>query len=91
MIALRVLISWIYVHTRSVLLAQLMHASSTGSLVVFSPTHVSPRGEAYWYGCYGASLAIVPLIVVARDGTALKRFTATQIGRAETKPNPRSI
>ncbi|MGH9518896.1 MAG: CPBP family intramembrane glutamic endopeptidase, partial [Terriglobales bacterium] len=36
MAAMRVLISWLYANTRSVLLAQLMHISSTGSLVIFS-------------------------------------------------------
>ena len=40
--AMRVLIAWIYSNTRSVLLAQLMHASSTGFLVVLGPAHVSP-------------------------------------------------
>jgi membrane protease YdiL (CAAX protease family) len=37
MTAMRVLIAWLYAHTQSISLAQLMHACSTGSLVVFSP------------------------------------------------------
>ncbi len=41
MAAIRVLIAWIYSNTKSVLLAQLLHASSTGSLVVFSPPGVT--------------------------------------------------
>jgi membrane protease YdiL (CAAX protease family) len=36
MTAMRVLIAWIYTNTKSVLLAQLIHVCSTGSLVIFS-------------------------------------------------------
>jgi CAAX protease family protein len=39
--ALRVLIVWVYSNTNSVLLAQLMYASSTGFLVILGPAHVS--------------------------------------------------
>ena len=46
MMAMRVLICWIYVNTKSVALAQLMHASSTGSLVVLSPSRVTATQEA---------------------------------------------
>jgi len=35
-----------------VLLAQLLHASSTGCLVLLSPLSVSPAQESLWYGCY---------------------------------------
>src|SRR5262249_39280873 len=41
MTPMRVLISWRSARTNSVLLAQLRHAASTGSLVVFSPPRVS--------------------------------------------------
>ena len=41
MTAMRVLIAWIYVNTKSVLLSQLMHISSTSSLVVLSPARIS--------------------------------------------------
>jgi membrane protease YdiL (CAAX protease family) len=56
MTAMRVLIGWIYEHTTSVLLSQLMHASSTGSLVVFSPAHVTATQETLWYFVYAAAL-----------------------------------
>jgi membrane protease YdiL (CAAX protease family) len=45
--AMRILMTWIYVHTESVLPAQLMHASSTGSLVLLSPPHISAADEAF--------------------------------------------
>jgi uncharacterized protein len=71
--AMRVLIAWVYANTRSLLLAQLLHASSTASLVVFGPPHVSPAQEALWYGLYAVSLWIVVSGVVLRFGTDLVR------------------
>jgi len=59
MTAMRVLISWLYSHSRSIPLAQLMHACSTGSLVVFSPPLASARQEAFWYAAYAAALWIL--------------------------------
>jgi hypothetical protein len=48
MTAIRVLIAWVYSNTKSVLLAQLFHAFSTGSLVVFSPPRVTAAQESLW-------------------------------------------
>ena len=62
MTAMRVLIAWLYQNTGSLLLAQLMHISSTGSLVLFSPPAVTARQEVIWYLFYGALLwAVVAL------------------------------
>lgn len=58
MTAMRVLIGWMYVNTYSVTIVQLMHVSSTGSLVVFSPPRVNAAQEALWYGVYAAALWI---------------------------------
>jgi membrane protease YdiL (CAAX protease family) len=69
--AMRVLIVWVYSNTGSVLLAQLMHASSTGFLVVLSPSHVSPAQEALWYAVYAAALWIVVALVAAAFGKRL--------------------
>src|SRR5437879_7630842 len=41
MTAMRVLVAWIYSHANSVLLAQLLHASSTGYLVILRPPGVT--------------------------------------------------
>jgi hypothetical protein len=68
---MRVLICWLYTNTKSVLIAQLMHISSTGSLVIFSPPAVSARQEVIWYALYGLTLWIVVLFVVKRFGTSL--------------------
>src|ERR1700688_2626317 len=82
MTAMRVLISWLYANTKSVLLAQLMHMSSTGSLVIFSPPAVSASQEVLWYTLYGGALWLVVLIVV-------KKFTTRTLGR--TYRAPRSL
>jgi hypothetical protein len=73
MMAMRVLIGWIYTNTKSVALAQLMHASSTASLVVFSPGGVTAGQEALWYAVYAAALWLVVRIVTAGFGQGLMR------------------
>jgi membrane protease YdiL (CAAX protease family) len=76
MTAMRVLICWIYTNTESVLLAQFMHVSSTGSLVIFSAPRVSAAQEALWYGLYGISLWVVVAIIAKTYGRRLTRQTA---------------
>ena len=66
--AMRVLIAWVYSNTNSVLLAQIMHASSTGFLIILSPSHVSPAQETLWYAIYAAVLWLVVALVVTRFG-----------------------
>ena len=63
MTAMRVLIAWAYCNTKSLLLSQLLHASSTGSLVVFSPPHVTAAQESLWYALYAAVLWLVVAVV----------------------------
>ena len=71
MTAMRVLIGWIYTNTKSVTLAQMMHASSTGSLVVFSPAGVTAGQETMWYAIYAGALWLVIALVVAKFRTSL--------------------
>jgi membrane protease YdiL (CAAX protease family) len=71
MTAMRVLIGWIYQNTQSVLLAQFMHISSTGALVVFGPFQMTPAQETVWYFTYGVGLWIVVAALVAWFGRAL--------------------
>lgn len=73
MTAMRILIAWLYTGTASLLLAQLLHVSSTGALVAFSPPNVSPAQEAAWYAIYAAALWIVAVVVVATCGKNLSR------------------
>ena len=71
MTAMRVLIAWIYTNTRSVLVAQLMHASSTGSLVLLSPPRMTASQEVTWYASYAILLWLVVAIVVRTFGKRL--------------------
>ena len=73
MAAMRVLICWIYTNTQSVALAQLMHASSTGSLVVLSPSGVTPAQEAMWYAIYALALWLIVGILAMIGGKSLMR------------------
>jgi len=70
MIAMRVLIAWIYTNTNSLLLAQLMHVSSTGSLVIFSAPRVNGAQEAMWYAFYAATLWFAVAIIVKTAATS---------------------
>jgi hypothetical protein len=71
MTAMRVLIAWIYTNTKSVLLCQLLHASSTGSLVAFSPPHVTASQESLWYAVYAAALWLIVALVITTGGKRL--------------------
>jgi membrane protease YdiL (CAAX protease family) len=74
MTAMRELIAFIYTRTKSVLLAQLMHASSTSALVVLSPAGVSAAQEVVWYVLYGAVLwAVVAIVMLQVQGFARRR------------------
>lgn len=58
----RLLMAWVYEHTRSLLVAQLMHASFTGSQAVLVPP-VSPGDHLLWYGIFTVALWIVAGVV----------------------------
>jgi len=73
MTAIRILIAWLYTRTQSILLAQFMHASSTASLVVFSPSAITPRQEASWYFLYATALWLLVSFLIATG-----RFTSLQ-------------
>lgn len=71
--AVRVLIGWLYTNTGSVLLAQLLHASSTGCLVMLGAAHVSAAQEALWYAVYAGVLWIGVAGVAIATGPRLAR------------------
>ena len=75
MTAIRVLICWVYANTRSVPSAQLLHISSTSSLVVLSPPRVNPAQEVTWYLLYALTLWLVVAIVLGIYTKALARPT----------------
>jgi membrane protease YdiL (CAAX protease family) len=71
--AVRVIIVWIYTNTGSVLLAQISHASSTSFLAFLGPLSVLPVQEASWYAVYAATLWMVVALIVFRYGKRLVR------------------
>lgn len=72
MTAMRVLIAWVYTNTRSVGMAQLLHASSTGALVALSPPRVMAGQEVSWYLVYAAALWIAVAVIVTIFGKKLR-------------------
>lgn len=74
--ALRVLMGWVYANTESALLGQLMHASSTGFLGVLVPIGI---GGSYWASFYTVYAVVIwgaAVVVVARYGEKLVRSDA---------------
>ncbi|HEV3215891.1 MAG TPA: CPBP family intramembrane glutamic endopeptidase [Vicinamibacterales bacterium] len=92
--AMRVIICWALSSTGSVLIAQLIHISSTGSLVVLGPSRVSPAQEAFWYGLYGVCLWLVAgailLAISRRSRGALRTRNDCRCGKSciPSKPAP---
>jgi membrane protease YdiL (CAAX protease family) len=82
LVALRVLIAWVYEKTGSLLAAQLLHASSTACLVAFGPS-VTAGQECLWYLCYAAVLWIVVAVVVVAEGSSLTGERALGHGRRD--------
>ena len=78
MTAMRVFVVWVYANTRSVLLAQLMHASSTGFLAVLVPLSLSPASDTLFYATYGVVLWVAVATIVAVFGKNL-------VGRKEVE------
>ena len=71
-VALRVLIVWVYNNTDSVFLAILMHASSTGFFAILISTTMAPVNWVIYYNVYGVVLCLVALVVAFRFGKNLK-------------------
>ena len=66
LVALRVIIVWAYSHTNSLLLSQLIHASSTGFLFVFTPEYIEPVNSVIFYSVYAVFLWVVALVAIRK-------------------------
>jgi len=71
MTAMRIILVWVYVNTRSLLLAQLMHASSTGFLSILVPSLLSPAENTLFYAVYAVVLWLVVSIIAVKPGKDL--------------------
>ena len=87
-VAMRILLAWLYVNTGSVLGAQLLHASSTGFLVVLGAPGVSPNQEALWYLVYAAVLWVAVGLVVVVCGPSLTAARRQRAGHSAGGPAP---
>ncbi len=63
----RVLIVWVYDHTESLLLAQLMHASYSPVLFVLGPAAASATQSVTYESLFTLALVVVTAVLVARD------------------------
>lgn len=64
LVALRVIMVWTYSHTNSLLLSQMIHASSTGFLAVFTPEYIEPVNWVIFYSVYAIVMWVVALAVI---------------------------
>jgi len=71
-VALRVLIVWVYSNTESLLVAILMHASSTGFYGILISTTMKPQNWVIYYNVYGVALCLAASIVALKYGRTLK-------------------
>lgn len=63
--AYRVLIVWVSENTESLLVAQLMHASFTGSQGLLVPA-LSPTDHFLWYGSFTVALWVIVAVLASR-------------------------
>ncbi len=71
-VALRILIAWVYANTGSLFLAIMMHGSSSGFYGVFTVNLVDPELRVIFYLVYGAVLWVPALLVILKYGRTLK-------------------
>lgn len=71
-VALRVLIVWVYSNTESVFLAIIMHASSTGFFGILISTTMAPVNWVIYYNVYGVVLCLAASLVALKYGRTLK-------------------
>ena len=74
LVALRTIMGWAYTATNSLLLAQLIHASSTGFLFVLTPEYETPIHWFVFYGVYAACLWLVAVPALRRQRRSSARF-----------------
>jgi membrane protease YdiL (CAAX protease family) len=64
LIALRIIIVWSYSHTNSLLLTQMMHASSSGFLFVLTPDYIEPVNWVIFYSVYAIVMWVVAWVAI---------------------------
>lgn len=83
-VALRIIIAWVYENTESVLMTQLAHAFSTGSLAILVPTANAGTIWPTFYAVYAVALWIVAALIIRKNR---KSMTVRPVQMAERKPS----
>ena len=73
MVPYRGLMTWVYRHTQSVLLAVLMHAAYSGGQVLLQPGVTGQTQNLLWWGLLGVALSVLVGLVALTDRTHLPR------------------
>ena len=71
MLAMRIILSWVYVNTESLFMAQLMHASSSGFLGILVSMSISPANDTLFYIVYSVVLWVAAIIIITKYGKDL--------------------
>ena len=82
MVPYRVLMTWVYRHTRSVLLAVVMHAAYSGGQVLLEPGGTGQTQDVLWWGLLGIALGVVVGGVALADRAHLRRPIPRRAGSA---------
>ena len=88
MMAYRVLMVWVYEHTESLLLAQIMHAFLTGPMWILGPIAASAAQIVLWQALFAVALWIVVAIVVIVQGRQFVRHPLRRRGYWGTPRSP---
>jgi membrane protease YdiL (CAAX protease family) len=78
MVPYRVLMMWVYRHTRSLLLGVLMHTAYTGGQALLQPGAASHSESLLWWGLLGVALTVVVGMVALADRAHLLRPATLQ-------------
>ena len=71
MTAMRVIMAWVYCNTQSLIFIQLMHISSTGFLVILSPSPMKVQSEPFWNFVYSIVLWTLVILIIYKFGNSL--------------------
>lgn len=77
MLAMRIILCWVYVNTESLMLAQFMHASSSGFLGIFVPLSISLAFNTLFYLIYAVVLWIPAIMIMVKYGKDMKVYPSS--------------
>ena len=67
LVALRIILSWIFKRTSSLLMAVFTHASFTGSQLMSTPANLTAEESIAWYSVFVVGLWIMAFGIIARE------------------------